>query len=168
MPACTIALSRGFSTKVSPEDLPKLSAYKWTARYNPITRSWYASAAAYIDGKKTTLQMGRVILGLEPGDPRQADHENHDTLDNTRQNLRVASPAENCRNRRRRADNTSTFKGVSWCRRLAKWRVQLWVNKTNITIGCFNDPVAAAQAYDAAARHHFGEYAHCNFPTSSR
>jgi hypothetical protein len=161
---CTISLSKGFVATISAEDFELVSQYAWRARYNPMTRSVYAVAYAYVNGRKTTIQMGRLILGLSHSDRRQADHANHDSLLNTRANLRIATPAENCRNRRRRSDNSSTFKGVSFHRPMKKWRVQIWLNKTNRVVGYFSNPIEAAHAYDAAAREHFGPFAHCNFP----
>jgi hypothetical protein len=163
----SIPLSRGFVAVVSAADYPDLSRFKWYARFNEFTGSWYAVRYVRVNGKRETIQMGREVLGLQPGDPRQADHENHDTLDNTRSNLRIASAKQNCQNRRRRSDNKSTYKGVSWNSKISKagrWRAQIWLNRTNVTIGHFADPVEAALAYDARARQEFGEFAYCNFP----
>ena len=47
-----------------------------------------------------TTSVGRVILGLEKGDPLQADHRNHNVLDNRRANLRAVTPSQNQQNRR--------------------------------------------------------------------
>lgn len=163
----SIPLSRGFAAIVSAADYPELSRFTWSARFNEITGSWYAVRNTWINGSRQTVQMGRQVLGLEHDDQRQADHENHDTLNNTRGNLRIATAKQNCQNRRRRSDNKSTYKGVSWNSKISKagkWRVQIWLNGTNVTIGHFADPIEAALAYDARARQEFGEFACCNFP----
>lgn len=110
----TIALSRGFVARVDEADYAELSNYSWSVRYSETARSWYAYRSAYVDGKPVTIQMARQIMGLPPGDPQQVDHVDHDTLNNTRENLRIATRKENCQNRRRRTDNRSTYKGVSW------------------------------------------------------
>lgn len=162
-PTCTIPLTRGFHATVSAEDYESLSQFEWSAVFKPHPRSWYAVRFAAVNGKRTTISMARQILGLEIGDTRQADHIDHDTLDNSRENLRAVTRKENCQNRRKRSDNTSTFKGVSWNRRASKWRVQIWINGSNRLIGHYSDPVEAAKAYDAAARREFGPYALCNF-----
>ncbi len=166
-----IPLSRGFVAIVDAEEFEALSQFRWRARFNTCTRSWYVVRTARVvrDGKPQTvpIQMGRQILGLESGDLRQVDHRNHDTLDHRRSNLRIATRKENCRNRRKRSDNRSTFKGVSWdpiVSRVGKWRVQIWYGGTNHTVGRFSDPIEAAKAYDRAAREHHGEFAQTNFP----
>ena len=66
--------------------------------------------------------MHRLILGLT--DPAvHTDHINGDGLDNHRANLRVCSHAENMRNSRKRVNNKSGFKGVSWNKAKGKWKV---------------------------------------------
>ena len=52
----------------------------------------------------------------------EVDHINGDPADNRIVNLRVATSAENCRNRGLRADNTSGIKGVSWSKRSKRWK----------------------------------------------
>jgi hypothetical protein len=44
------------------------------------------------------IQLGRLLLGLSPGDGLEADHCSGDTLDNRDKNLRAVSPTENRRN----------------------------------------------------------------------
>lgn len=162
----TITLTNGMLATVSAEDFPSLSQYTWHGHFSPSTKTCYAVRRVKHCGRSYSLQMGRQILGLERGDQRQCDHIDHDTLNNTRENLRIATRAENCRNRRRRTDNSSQYKGVSWNKGASKagrWRVQIWVDGTNKLIGHFTDAIEAARAYDARAREVFGEFACCNF-----
>jgi hypothetical protein len=167
---CSIPLGNGFVAVVSAEDLPELSKFTWHTCYRPSTRSWFAVRYTRVAGKKVTVIMARQILGLAPDDPRQADHENHDTLCNTRDNIRIATPMQNCQNRRRRTDNTSGFKGVSWNSRACKagkWRAQITFNGKTLCVGNYTDRVEAAHAYDAKARELFGPFALCNFPLAA-
>jgi hypothetical protein len=46
-----------------------------------------------------TTHMSRLILGLEKGDSREADHLNGDRLDNRRCNLRITDHKGNAENR---------------------------------------------------------------------
>jgi len=169
MMSCTIPLGRtGLVALVDSRDYDALAQYTWTARLNPATGSYYAVRAVWVerDGRRfrSTIQMAREILGLGSGDPRQADHVDHNTLDNRRVNLRIASRAENCRNRRRRSDNVVGYKGVSQMG--SRWRAQIWLQGTNVLIGAaFPTPEAAARAYDERARIEHGAFALVNFPT---
>jgi hypothetical protein len=103
------------------------------------------------------VRLQRFLLGLPAGDPRQVDHANCDPLDNRRANLRVCTPAENVRNRRRTKANTSGFKGVSRTR--WGWRAEIRVDRKLIFLGHHKTPEAAHAAYWAAAQKHFGEFA---------
>lgn len=105
--------------------------------------------------------MHRLILGAAAG--RFGDHRNGDGLDNRRSNLRAASHAENNRNRVGLAGATSRFKGVSLDRKSGKWFACIKYERRTRSLGHYEDEIAAAQAYDTAAREHFGEFARPNF-----
>ena len=62
---------------------------------------------------------------------------------------------------------TSAHKGVHWERRRSVWVASIKVNRRGVFLGQYADPAEAARAYDAAARHHFGEFARLNFPEES-
>lgn len=94
----------------------------------------------------------------------QVDHINGDKLDNREANLRFCINAENCRNRRRRAGNSSGFKGVSFKRSNSKYQAAIGVDGKTIYLGLFEDPREAARAYDAAAILHHGRFALLNLP----
>jgi hypothetical protein len=51
------------------------------------------------DGHSEKLKLHRVIMCCSPNDGLEIDHVNRRTLDNRRSNLRVATRAENMRNR---------------------------------------------------------------------
>lgn len=56
---------------------------------------------------------------------QEVDHRDGDGTNNTWANLRLASSSENSMNQRKRTDNTSGVKGVSWDTQVSKWRVQI-------------------------------------------
>ena len=60
--------------------------------------------------------------------PNLVDHKDNNPLNNKIENLREASSSQNNCNAKKRADNTSGIKGVSWRKRDKKWRVYLNVN----------------------------------------
>ena len=157
----TIELTQNQVALVDDEDFEWLNQWKWRAVWDSGTHSFYAMRTApRVEGKRS-LGMHRLILGLGPGE--MGDHEDHDTLNNQRYNLRRCTNAQNQANGRKRRDNTSGSRGVHWRKAVHKWVVQIKVSGRFIHLGYFDDITAAARAYDAAARQHFGEFACCNF-----
>ncbi len=88
------------------------------------------------------------------------DHINGIPADNSISNLRLALPTENVANSKRRVDNKSGAKGVSYCATTKKWVAYLDFNGKRVlnkTCGTFDD---AVQLRRAAAEHYFGHFAH--------
>lgn len=67
------------------------------------------------------------------------DHINGDGLDNRVDNLRIASHAENGRNSKLPANNTSGSVGVQWRADINKWIAQIKVDYKTIYLGSFTD-----------------------------
>lgn len=147
-----IPLTQGKVALIDDADLPLVEAHKWCV-----------SIAGYVTSRKTAgLTMHRLLL--DPPDGVETDHIDGNKLNNQRSNLRGATHQENCRNRSRRADNTSGYKGVTWNKAAQKWYAGIWLaDHKHIHLGTFVDPLVAARAYDDAARKHFGEFAKTNF-----
>lgn len=111
--------------------------------------------------------MHRVIM--EVSDEYKVDHINHDTLDNRRENLRICKQEQNLRNRIKKGDFSSIYKGVHKCgRRKEKWQATISFSKKHIYLGRYESEIDAACAYDVAAIKHFGEFALLNFPELRR
>ena len=160
-----IPLTQNQFALVDDADFDWLSKYKWYARWAECTKSFYAVRnGKRTENKRQFIYMAREILGLKFGDKRQADHKNHDTLDNRRSNLRVCSKAENLKNQGKRKDNSSGFRGVHWHKRDRKWQTQIRCNGRKIYLGNFTSLIEAAKCYDKAAKLHHGEFAVLNFP----
>lgn len=148
-----------------------LNQFCWCAKRS--RKTFYATRKIIINGKHTSEQMHRVILGLAPGDPRQADHRNHDGLINIESNLRIATNSQNQQNSTRRTgykglQTTSTYRGVCFSKLNKKWIAYIRVNRHLIFLGFFSEEIEAAQAYDDAAIYQFGEFANPNFGISTR
>lgn len=112
-----------------------------------------------INGKTTRLH--RFVLRVKDGSGC-VDHKDHNGLNNQRSNLRVASWAENSRNRIKWISKASDFKGVS--RRGRFWRAQILWEGRSIELGMYDRADKAAAAYDGAAKVLFGRFAHLNKP----
>jgi hypothetical protein len=110
----TITLTQGQTALIDDEDFPQISQHKWYAQYDKTTRSYYAARKIRLDdGRRSQLLMHRQLLGLKHGDKRKGDHiETSQTLDNRRDNLRIANDSQSNANRRKPRNNTSGYKGV--------------------------------------------------------
>lgn len=99
-----------------------------------------------------------VYYGVMP--PGIVDHIDGNTLNNKIDNLRLASGSQNCQNTRRRSDNKSGYKGVSWDGINAKWvaRIRIPGGKYK-NLGRYATPLEAHRAYQVAANETFGEFA---------
>lgn len=152
-----VSLGKGLFALVSAVDFDRVSARLWHLAGTPGKRYVYESKAG---GEL----LHRFVLGYGPGDP-SVDHWSGDALDCRRSNLRNATGSQNNMNSRRR-HGSSRFKGVYFRRDIEKWTAQIKLKERTKTLGCFEDEEAAAFAYDAAARLHFGEFAAVNFADS--
>jgi hypothetical protein len=91
--------------------------------------------------------------------PEQVDHINGDPSDNRWANLRLATQSQNQANARRRSDNTSGYKGVSWDARSRKWSAEILVGGRRVRLGRFGCPAEAHAAYVRTAEKLSGEFA---------
>jgi len=158
-----IKLTQGQYAIVDDADYEELSKHKWCAKYSKCTNSFYAVRMSFVKkSKRLVISMAREILGLKYKDKRQADHQNHNTLDNRQDNLRICTAQQNHMNRKSLPNSSSRFKGVSWHKLAKKWSAQIFVNKKLRFLGYFDVEIFAALAYNVAARKYFGEFACLN------
>jgi hypothetical protein len=160
-----LALSKGYVATIDDADA-HLARFKWFA-VTPYPGLVYAvrrrpkdEIAASPGSPKISLH--RQLLGVLGS--VQVDHINGDTLDNRRDNLRLASSTENGSNRSLNRNSTSGYKGVTWVKARGNWRANIKVNGKPISLGVYDDPVEAARAYDKAAIELHGAFAKPNFP----
>jgi hypothetical protein len=90
--------------------------------------------------------------------PHDLDHINGCRADNRIANLRVATEAENTRNRRTPVSNKAGLKGV-YRSSPNRWRAQIKVEGRRIVLGHFDKKEDAHAAYCQAAEKHFGPFA---------
>jgi hypothetical protein len=155
-----IPLTRGQFAKVDDSDFAWLSQYRWRARWHNGTRSFYAvRSTKTVNGYRTAIPMHREILGLKTKDGNIGDHRDHDTLNNQRLNLRVATHSQNSCNKRRSIRNSTGFKGVSLSRG-KRYQVHICVEGKKRFLGIYQDSQSAYAAYCAAAKEEHGEFAH--------
>lgn len=82
----------------------------------------------------------------------QVHHVNNDKADNTRENLRMVTNAENSRGPKRiKRGASSRFRGVSIYKRNGMWDATITVDDKRKYLGRFHTEEASAVAYDRAA-----------------
>lgn len=83
----------------------------------------------------------------------EIDHRDTDKLNNRIKNLRDVTFSENQQNVRiPRRHNTSGYLGVTWIKKLGKWKAQITIGKRCINLGCYSDASVAHDAYVCAKR----------------
>lgn len=159
--AIKVPLSRGQVALVDEEDFDRVSALSWYANptsYDP--NKFYAVTSV----ARRTTYLHRFITGAPNN--LLVDHRNRNTLDCRRANLRLATRVQNNVNRVDRT--TQPFRGLErrdYCRLL--WNARIQVAGKVIRSERFATAEAAARAYDAMAREHYGEFAMLNFPAEA-
>ena len=173
-----IYLGEGVWTLVSPKDYYVLNDYNWYLSSNGT--NFYAFRNAKIGpGKVKMVSMHRQIMQHELhaalGTPNAEhnnlsnklliDHKNNDTLDNRKINLRLATHSQNAYNRKKIKTKTSSkYIGVYFEKATGRWTVKIRTNGKRLWLGRFTSEIAAAKAYDKAAKKYHKEFAKLNFP----
>lgn len=98
---CYIPLTQGQVALVDQSDYRWLSQWKWFARWDKRAQCFYAMRNRRVSegGKRGLVYMHRAVLNA--GAVEKVDHIHHQTLDNRRSQLRLATTSENGFNRGR-------------------------------------------------------------------
>lgn len=135
----------------------------WNSRYagRPVGAK---DAEGYLitSVKGRVIKLHRLIWIYVHGDIPEGieiDHINGDRQDNRLSNLRLATDQQNAVNAGVRIDNKSGYKGISWHKRIGKWQAQINISGKRVSLGYFNDPKTASNAYRERAQAIHGEYA---------
>jgi hypothetical protein len=150
-------------------------ACSWSGGDGPAGHVKYAAP-----GGPDGVPLRRLVMGVDGlaaprgsagrrGGGLYIGHANDDPLDCRRANLVVRKPDQTQHHRRKtRAiggrPTSSRFKGVSWNYRTKRWVASIRHQGKSRRLGAFTDEIAAAVAYDEAARQWYGEHARPNFP----
>lgn len=160
-----------FTALVDDEDYPVVSRHKWYILWSKELP--YAFTKLYNEsGKGKTFLMHHLILGSSA----QVDHENHNTLDARKENMRPATHQTNGWNKGKPnwkgKKSTSRFKGVSYrpLRGKPRWlayfkHVEEGKHKSTgkyVWVGYYDTEIEAAKAYNEAIVKYRGSYAWVN------
>ena len=136
-----IYLTQGQVTLVDDEDYEYLNQWKWCAKWNTCTKSFYAVRGTVKPGGGIRIvQMHREILGLKHGDKREVDHIHHKTLDNRKSQIKIVTKQQNSFNRQ----NT---KGYHFDKASGKFRAVIYVDGKRKCLGRYNTEQEAHAVY---------------------
>lgn len=99
---------------------------------------------------------------MKPPNGLMIDHKNRNGLDNRRENIRIATKAQNSYNKFDEKKSTSKFKGVYWAKDKDMWCARITLNDKVIAGGYFKCKIDAAHRYNELAMEHFGDFAYLN------
>lgn len=137
---------------VDIEDFDLLKEYCWCEC--KIQDKQYSLLKAYDPATKKLVRMSKVLgcLGY--------DHEDRNTFNNRRYNLRPCTILENAKNISTPKDNTSGFIGVSWRDKYKKWIVRISDRpRHQIYLGAFDNKYDAIKTRLQAEADYYGEFA---------
>lgn len=117
----------------------------------------YAYTNINHNGKRTTMKLHRLIMGLNFGDERVVDHLNHNGLDNRECNLEIKTNQENCMNMQISKRNTSGVTGVNFRKDRQKWQARIHINGKNKKLGHFDTLEEATRVRKDAEKKYYGD-----------
>jgi hypothetical protein len=107
---------------------PETGVFRWLVRRLPGNirkQSISGYRGIHIDGRR--YKCSRLVWLYQTGEwpTHEIDHVNGDRVDNRFCNLREATLTENRWNSRKRVNNTSGYKGVSWDSARSLWKARI-------------------------------------------
>lgn len=135
------------------EDYDKIKDYCWVEIVNHNTGYHCVCTNIRSSTKTEIARMHWLIVG------KYHDHENLNTFDNRKSNLRPATPAENSQNQTKQRNNTSGFIGVSWNKYAQKWNAYISINGEHVGLGYFVDKDDAIKARLQAEAKYYKRFA---------
>jgi len=103
--------TKNYNIMVDDDDYRRLNKYRWHIVDNKCGQLYARRWQALPNGKKKAIYMHREILNA-PKD-KWVDHINRNSLDCRKTNLRLCTPSQNSRNRKKPANAKHKFRGVT-------------------------------------------------------
>lgn len=141
---------------VDARDLPKMVDISWVVVKSRNT--------FYVKGLLRRISGKDVLLHnfIMSNTNKIIDHKDGNGLNNRRENLRVATSAQNRANSRIPITNTTGFKGVCYNKTSRLYVVDITVNGVSHSGGGFKNVLLAAKKYNEMAIKYLGEFAYLN------
>jgi len=138
---------------VDDEDASRLSKFIWWFN-GTVSRVEHRHYKTYHYSMANTVMNNYDVM---------FDHKDRNPLNNQKNNLRVATYSQNCRNVAKKPNTISKYKGVSFHKTKKKWIASIRKDRTLIHLGYFELETDAAKAYDAKAKEIDKDFAVLNF-----
>lgn len=146
---------------VDADDFEAVRGFTWRVNKDGYAQTMMKEA----DGRAKPVMMHRFVTQAPKG--VEVDHRDREKLNNTRENLRLATHSQNAANRGRQSTASSIFKGVRRDKRSGKWHAVVKKNGKKHRSPAFHHETSAAVAYDIMARLIHGEFARGNVEKSA-
>jgi hypothetical protein len=160
-PWCYIPVNKGLRAKIDAEDYDRVMKHTWRVIKKDSGRLKVVTNVMTKQGNRQ-VSLGQFLMSPPKGKmvyPRRF----MDGLDYRKSNLIVCTMKERQRILpKSRNHGSSRFKGVSYVQSLKRWRASIKVDGKSISIGVFDSELEAADAYNKAAREHFGDMSYQN------
>ncbi len=145
MKQITLVNNKGYA-EVDDDDYERAIKHRWYLQKSSSTN--YAQSKYKDNGKWISFGLHQLIMNTL-GTKHKVDHKDRNGLNNTKDNLRIASHSDNIKNRRKHR-GTSKYTGVN-LHLYGKWLAKININGKQKHIGTFDNEIDAARAYNKAA-----------------
>ncbi len=158
--SATLTIS-GKKVKIDREDLNRVSERSWRVTKGTTGRERVVTSIRTPEGSRT-VTLGAFLM--RPGKGKQVyPRRFNEGLDYRKENLVVCTLKERQRLLpKKRIKTSSVYRGVSYQKPIDLWRAAIQVEGETLNLGNFESEDEAADAYNRAARKHFGRLAYQN------
>lgn len=144
---------------VDDDKFEYLSQFNWNVSESK-GNLYLVARQVYPDDKLRKVKIHQLVMWPYDSINYVIDHKDRNTLNNTKDNLRLATWTENNHNRKPQSNKAVPYKGVH--RSYKGFRAEIMANGKRIGFGGFKTPEEAALKYNELARIHHGEFAYQN------
>ena len=151
-----VPLTMGYIATIDVSDVQIVADVNWHVRIDGAR--FYAACNLPKDGngRRGSIYMHRLLMGSPT--LMEVDHIDRNGLNNTRQNLRVVTRAQNQSNRKTSSLSQSGMKGVSPHGKNGTWKARISVNGKRICLGYYRTPDEAYASYCKASAELHGQH----------
>lgn len=136
---------------IDAEDFDKVKDYCWSESIDH--NKGYSWLIAWDENISKTIKMHQLIFG------KYCDHNDRNTLNNRKYNLRPSTFSENMQNRGLFKNNKSGITGVFWRPKEQMWQVYININNKKIHLGWCSSKEEAIKIRLNAEYKYYGEFA---------